>query len=64
MSRETWARYSNSELYSKAAIFLRRHDQERQPIKRIGWKQLLTEVTNEIVLREIENMRTLELRAA
>lgn len=65
MNRTRFGKLTTTQLYEKAAMLLRRHDQEQHPVTRLGWHQLLIEVTNEIVLREIEGMgKVLELRAA
>lgn len=42
------------QLYEHAAMLLRRIDRARG-IERQGWQQRLTDVTNEIVLRELQD---------
>ena len=53
MNRTCFPSRTRAQLYELAALYLRRHDGAASPIEREGWRQLLTEVTNEIVLREV-----------
>ena len=53
MNRTRFAKMTTPELYDKAAMLLRKHDDERHSMLRAAWRNLLTEVTNEIVLREV-----------